>query len=117
MTVDVIALAATMSVEHRRFVSPHDLCTTCGMPSRPHRYPHPITTLMEAQKAASTPQWVDVKAVAAALNVSKMTVYRLVHDEDLPASRIGRSIRVRADHLAEYMRRASMHATDEQASA
>lgn len=35
-----------------------------------------------------------VAEVAAALRVSKMTVYRLVEDECLPGYRIGRSIRI-----------------------
>jgi excisionase family DNA binding protein len=35
-----------------------------------------------------------VAEVAALMRVSKMTVYRLVHNGELPAVRVGRSFRV-----------------------
>jgi excisionase family DNA binding protein len=37
--------------------------------------------------------------------VSKMTVYRLVHGGELPAIRVGRSFRVPADAVDEYLRK------------
>lgn len=41
--------------------------------------------------------------VAAVMRVSKMTVYRLIHAEDLPAVRVGRSLRVPAAAVREYL--------------
>ncbi len=39
-------------------------------------------------------QFLTVAEVAALMRVSKMTVYRLVHNGELPAVRVGRSFRV-----------------------
>lgn len=44
-----------------------------------------------------------VGEVAAALRVSTMTVYRLINAGELPAARIGRSFRVRAEDLDRYL--------------
>lgn len=44
-----------------------------------------------------------VGEVAAALRVSTMTVYRLINARELPAARIGRSFRVRAEDLDRYL--------------
>ena len=41
-------------------------------------------------------QFLTVAGVAALMRVSKMTVYRLVHNGELPAVRVGRSFRVHA---------------------
>jgi len=41
-------------------------------------------------------QFLTVAEVAALMRVSKMTVYRLVHNGELPAVRVGRSFRVHA---------------------
>jgi excisionase family DNA binding protein len=38
------------------------------------------------------------------MRVSKMTVYRLVHNGDLPAVRVGRSFRVSEEDVNEYLR-------------
>lgn len=46
-----------------------------------------------------------VAEVAAAMRVSKMTVYRLVHSGELPALRVGKSFRVRQDAVNEYLRK------------
>lgn len=46
-----------------------------------------------------------VAEVAAKLRVSKMTVYRQVHDGELPAVRVGRSFRVTEDDVDEYLRK------------
>jgi excisionase family DNA binding protein len=48
-------------------------------------------------------EWLKVPEVAAALRISKMSVYRLIHTGELPASRFGRAFRVRRDLLASYM--------------
>lgn len=49
-------------------------------------------------------KFLTVAEVAAVMRVSKMTVYRLVHAGDLPAVRVGRSFRVREEHVNEYLR-------------
>ncbi|MBA2445292.1 MAG: helix-turn-helix domain-containing protein [Nocardioidaceae bacterium] len=46
-----------------------------------------------------------VAEVAAAMRVSKMTVYRLVHSGELPALRVGKSFRVQQDAVNEYLRK------------
>lgn len=45
-----------------------------------------------------------VAEVASVMRVSKMTVYRLVHNGDLPAVRVGRSFRVTEEDVNEYLR-------------
>lgn len=44
-----------------------------------------------------------VAEVAATMRVSKMTVYRLVHNGELPAVRVGRSFRVHERAVHEYL--------------
>lgn len=48
--------------------------------------------------------FLTVAEVAAAMRVSKMTVYRLVHSGELPAARVGRSYRVSAAAVDAYLR-------------
>jgi len=48
-------------------------------------------------------QFLTVAEVAAAMRVSKMTVYRLVHNGELPAVRVGRSFRVPEEAVHEYL--------------
>ena len=43
---------------------------------------------------STAPQFATVAEVATILRVSKMTVYRMIHDGALPAIRVGRSFRV-----------------------
>jgi excisionase family DNA binding protein len=54
--------------------------------------------------------FLTVAEVAAAMRVSKMTVYRLVHAGELPAVRVGRSFRVSEDAVDEYLRRSFFQA-------
>lgn len=42
--------------------------------------------------------------VAAALRVSKMTVYRLIHGGELRAIRVGRSFRITERALDDYLK-------------
>ena len=49
-------------------------------------------------------RFLTVAEVAAAMRVSKMTVYRLVHSGDMPAVRVGRSFRVPEQAVADYLR-------------
>ena len=61
----------------------------CGMPED-----HPLSDV----------RFLTVAEVAAMMRVSKMTVYRLVHNGDLPAVRVGRSFRVPEDAVHDYLR-------------
>ena len=47
-----------------------------------------------------------VAEVAARMQVSKMTVYRLVHGGELPAARVGRSFRVPRRAVDDHLRNA-----------
>jgi len=49
--------------------------------------------------------FLTIAEVAARIRVSKMTVYRLVHNGELPAVRVGRSFPVREDDVHEYIRK------------
>src|SRR5262245_16591888 len=53
----------------------------------------------------SESKFLTVAEVAAMMRVSKMTVYRLVHNGDLPAVRVGRSFRVVEKDVNEYLRK------------
>lgn len=48
-------------------------------------------------------QFFTVAEVASIMRVSKMTVYRMVHNGDLPAVRVGRSFRVPEDAVTTYL--------------
>lgn len=58
----------------------------------------------------SDSKFLTVAEVAAMMRVSKMTVYRLVHNGDLPAVRVGRSFRVTEEAVNEYLRRSFYNA-------
>jgi excisionase family DNA binding protein len=47
-----------------------------------------------------------VAEVATMMRVSKMTVYRLVHNGELPAVRVGKSFRVPEQAVHDYLRSA-----------
>ncbi len=49
-------------------------------------------------------KFLTVAEVAAAMRVSKMTVYRLVHSGELPAVRVGRSFRVPEDAVHAWLK-------------
>ncbi|HYN74736.1 MAG TPA: helix-turn-helix domain-containing protein [Candidatus Limnocylindria bacterium] len=49
-------------------------------------------------------RFLTVAEVAAAMRVSKMTVYRLVHSGEMPAVQVGRSYRVPEQAVADYLR-------------
>ena len=49
-------------------------------------------------------RFLTVAEVAAVMRVSKMTVYWLVHNGDLPAVRVGRSFRVPEQAVHDYLR-------------
>ena len=50
------------------------------------------------------PEFLTVEQIADQLAVSRMTIYRLVERGELPAHRIGRSIRVREKDFDAYLR-------------
>jgi excisionase family DNA binding protein len=54
--------------------------------------------------------FLTIAEVAARMRVSKMTVYRLVHNGELPAVRVGRSFRVTEDDVNEYLRKSFYNA-------
>ncbi|GAA1970194.1 MULTISPECIES: helix-turn-helix domain-containing protein [Kitasatospora] len=48
--------------------------------------------------------FLTVAEVASVMRVSKMTVYRLVHSQELPAIRVGRSFRVPEQAVHDYLK-------------
>ena len=60
----------------------------------------------EAGQADGQPpraQFLTVAEVASLMRVSKMTVYRLVHNGELPAVRVGKSFRVPEKAVHAYL--------------
>ncbi|MFD4294367.1 helix-turn-helix domain-containing protein [Rhodococcus sp. NPDC058505] len=57
----------------------------------------------DKEPALGGTQFLTVAEVAALMRVSKMTVYRLVHSGELPAVRVGRSFRVHAKAVHDYL--------------
>lgn len=49
-------------------------------------------------------RFLTIAEVAAMMRVSKMTVYRQVHEGRLPATRVGRSFRVLESDVHEFLR-------------
>lgn len=58
----------------------------------------------------SQTKFLTIAEVAARMRVSKMTVYRMVHNGELPALRVGRSFRVDEEDVNEYLRKSFFHA-------
>lgn len=52
---------------------------------------------------AARPRFLTVAEVAEEMRVSRMTVYRLVHSGEIPAVRVGKSFRVPAAALQQYL--------------
>jgi excisionase family DNA binding protein len=52
-------------------------------------------------------KFLTVMEIATALRVSKMTVYRLVHEKELEAVQVGRSFRIPERSLHDYVARCS----------
>lgn len=59
---------------------------------------------------ASGPKFLTVAEVAAQMRVSKMTVYRLVHNGTLEAVRVGRSFRVTEEAVEDYLEKSFFQA-------
>ncbi|HIW95353.1 MAG TPA: helix-turn-helix domain-containing protein [Candidatus Corynebacterium gallistercoris] len=51
----------------------------------------------------SNEKFLTVAEVAEMMRVSKMTVYRLIHAEELPAVQVGRNFRVRSSAVDAYL--------------
>ena len=58
--------------------------------------------------------FLTIAEVAAAMRVSKMTVYRLVKSHAIAAVRVGRSFRVPEEAVNDYIRRSTEPATPAQ---
>ena len=54
---------------------------------------------------ASANRFLTVAEVADELRVSTMTVYRLIKAEQLPATRVGKSLRIRRGDVDRYLER------------
>lgn len=48
-------------------------------------------------------QYLSVTDVANHINISKMTIYRLIESGEIPALRVGRSVRILEQDLEEYV--------------
>jgi excisionase family DNA binding protein len=55
-------------------------------------------------------KFLTVAEVAAMMRVSKMTVYRMVHNGELAAVRVGRSFRVPEKAVHDYLQNAFIEA-------
>jgi excisionase family DNA binding protein len=66
--------------------------------------------MTSGERPLSEVRFLTVAEVAAVMRVSKMTVYRLVHSGELPAIRVGRSFRVPAQAVHDYLRDAYIEA-------
>lgn len=55
--------------------------------------------------------WLNVDEVAAQLFLSKVTVYRLLHDGGIPSYRFGRAYRVKLADLEAYIERSRVEVT------
>ncbi len=58
---------------------------------------------MSEERHVADLNFMTVAEVAALMRVSKMTVYRLVHNEELSAVRVGRSFRVPQQAVHDYL--------------
>ncbi len=55
-------------------------------------------------------RFLTVAEVASAMRVSKMTVYRLVHNGELPAVQVGRSFRIPEQAIHTYLQESFVEA-------
>lgn len=67
-----------------------------------------------SQQGLGQVRFLTVAEVAGIMRVSKMTVYRLVHNAELPAIRVGRSFRVPEAAVDAYLRTAFIEDGDVQ---
>ncbi|MBT8159248.1 MULTISPECIES: helix-turn-helix domain-containing protein [Arthrobacter] len=67
-----------------------------------------VETTQSASAAQPTSSYLTVSDVAEYLNVSRMTVYRLVHSGEMPAARFGKSFRIEEADMEAYRQRAAV---------
>ena len=72
------------------------------MPS--NHYTAPPVSNTQHETITLPPNMVDVEQVANLLGVSKMTVYRLIDDGELPAYRFKRNIRLDPRDVMDFVR-------------
>lgn len=48
-------------------------------------------------------EWYTPQEIATYLRISKMTVYRLIEDLEIPARRVGRSFRISRKEFEKYI--------------
>ncbi|GLB67871.1 helix-turn-helix domain-containing protein [Arthrobacter mangrovi] len=65
---------------------------------------------MEENRTDRDHAFLSVAQVAEHLNVSKMTIYRLVHTGQLPCVRIGHTYRVAEDAMTRYLEEGAVQA-------
>jgi len=58
-------------------------------------------------EVAKTPTWLTVAEVADKLGLSKMTVYRMIANKEIPAYQFGRAYRIDEEDFNKYV--ASSH--------
>lgn len=68
-------------------------------PQQPMRRP-PVSPIRPSRDP-----WMKVSEIAIELGVSKMTVYRLLHDAHIESVRVGRGLRVRKSWVMDYIKR------------
>jgi excisionase family DNA binding protein len=56
-----------------------------------------------AQRSFREARFVTVNEVARLMRISKMTVYRMIQQGELPAVRIGRGYRIREEDVHRYL--------------
>lgn len=61
---------------------------------------------MPANLNPGPPRYITVPEIAKRMHLSRMTVYRMIHAEVLPAVRFGRVFRVEEAVVQEYIARA-----------
>lgn len=54
-----------------------------------------------------TGKFISISDIAQHLEVSRMTVYRLIHAGDIPSIRVGRSLRVEVDQYRRWLSKQS----------
>jgi excisionase family DNA binding protein len=61
--------------------------------------------MAQNQQHMSRAKYFTVNEVADVIRISGMTVYRLIKSGELPAIRVGKSVRVREEDLDAYLAR------------
>lgn len=58
----------------------------------------------EENSSNETPEYFTVAEAAARVRLSKMTIYRMIHDGTLRAARFGRSFRIRTTAVDAWLK-------------